>query len=91
MPDYAGMTSAETLKDYMERIKHYEQVYETLGMYSMVEFYLEVMLLHLGDEEGSWVKVTNAGKKVETNQISGFLPGRIVQVQPTVQYNASHY
>ncbi|KAG0478607.1 hypothetical protein HPP92_013326 [Vanilla planifolia] len=63
-PDYAEVADYETgLKDFKERLSNYEKVYEPV-------------------EEGSYIKmidmVSGRGGQIQINNISGYLPGRIV-------------
>ncbi|KAJ1699034.1 hypothetical protein LUZ63_007546 [Rhynchospora breviuscula] len=63
-PDYADEPDFEAgLRDFKERLNNYEKAYEPV-------------------EEGSYVKmidmVTGHGGRLEVNNISGYLPGRIV-------------
>ncbi|XP_078159910.1 6-phosphofructo-2-kinase/fructose-2,6-bisphosphatase-like isoform X1 [Carex rostrata] len=63
-PDYANEPDFEAgLRDFKERLKNYEKVYEPV-------------------EEGSYVKMidiaTEHGGRLEINNISGYLPGRMV-------------
>ncbi|KAF8725979.1 hypothetical protein HU200_020556 [Digitaria exilis] len=63
-PDYADQPDYEAgLKDFMERLANYEKVYEPVG-------------------EGSYIKmidmVKGQGGQLQVNNISGYLPGRIV-------------
>ncbi|PUZ64193.1 hypothetical protein GQ55_3G123700 [Panicum hallii var. hallii] len=63
-PDYADQPDYEAgLQDFMERLMNYEKVYEPVG-------------------EGSYIKmidmVKGQGGQLQVNNISGYLPGRIV-------------
>ncbi|KAK3140640.1 hypothetical protein QOZ80_5AG0403680 [Eleusine coracana subsp. coracana] len=63
-PDYSDQTDFEAgLRDFTERLKNYEKVYEPVG-------------------EGSYIKmidmVKGQGGQLQVNNISGYLPGRIV-------------
>ncbi|KAL5218880.1 hypothetical protein ABZP36_019564 [Zizania latifolia] len=63
-PDYAEQTDFEAgVRDFKERLAYYEKVYEPV-------------------EEGSYVKmidmVSGGGGQLQINNISGYLPGRIV-------------
>uniref|UniRef100_A0A0D3FH96 CBM20 domain-containing protein n=1 Tax=Oryza barthii TaxID=65489 RepID=A0A0D3FH96_9ORYZ len=63
-PDYAEQTDFEAgVRDFKERLAYYEKVYEPV-------------------EEGSYVKmidmVSGTGGQLQINDISGYLPGRIV-------------
>ncbi|KAK3151324.1 hypothetical protein QOZ80_3AG0244430 [Eleusine coracana subsp. coracana] len=63
-PDYAEQTDFEAgVQDFKERLAYYEKVYEPV-------------------EEGSYIKmidmVSGSGGQLQVNNISGYLPGRIV-------------
>ncbi|KAK8467122.1 hypothetical protein PHAVU_008G259400 [Phaseolus vulgaris] len=63
-PDYAEVPDFEAgLRDFKERVANYEKVYETV-------------------EEGSYIKMIDMasghGGQIQVNNISGYLPGRIV-------------
>lgn len=63
-PDYADESDYETAhKDFKDRLANYEKVYEPV-------------------EEGSYIKmidmVSGQGGQIQVNNISGYLPGRIV-------------
>ncbi|KAK3147541.1 hypothetical protein QOZ80_3BG0283600 [Eleusine coracana subsp. coracana] len=63
-PDYAEQTDFEAgVRDFKERLSYYEKVYEPV-------------------EEGSYIKmidmVSGSGGQLQVNNISGYLPGRIV-------------
>ncbi|GJP82418.1 hypothetical protein CLOP_g12679 [Closterium sp. NIES-67] len=63
-PDYTSMADAETaLNDFRSRLDNYQQVYEPV-------------------EEGSYIKLINmvsgSSGQLQVNNISGYLPGRIV-------------
>jgi len=60
-PDYALMDPEEAVRDFRERIAHYERVYEALD-----------------ESEGSFLRIIDRGRRVEMNQIDGYLPARIV-------------
>ncbi|XP_020236468.1 6-phosphofructo-2-kinase/fructose-2,6-bisphosphatase isoform X2 [Cajanus cajan] len=63
-PDYADVPDFEAgLRDFKERVANYEKVYETV-------------------EEGSYIKMIDMasghGGQIQVNNISGYVPGRIV-------------
>lgn len=62
-PDYEGMDSEKATKDFMERIKKYEQVYETLDEH---------------DSDLTYVKVVNVNAQVIINRIQCYLESRII-------------
>jgi len=63
-PDYAGCEEKEVVKDFIARIRHYEELYETVDL----------------DKEGllSFIKIINVGQKFLVNLISGYLQSRAV-------------
>jgi len=69
MPDYEGMEEKEAVDDFNNRREHYKKLYETLT--DSVE---------TGERDLSWIKIVDAGRSVSTNNIHGFLPGKIVQL-----------
>ncbi|GAA5916824.1 hypothetical protein JCM6882_006363 [Rhodosporidiobolus microsporus] len=62
-PDYDGQPPEEAERDFRERIKHYEESYETLDS--------EL------DKEMTWCQMVNVGKQVTVNRIDGYLQSRI--------------
>lgn len=62
-PDYIHVTQEEALKDFRERLKNYEAVYETLDS---------------TDSEKSYIKLINVGRQVLANNIRGYLQSLIV-------------
>lgn len=63
-PDYAGMSPEKAKADFLKRIQHYEQAYESLDA--------------RGDEQHlSYCKVIDVGRSVTVNQIHGYLESRI--------------
>jgi broad specificity phosphatase PhoE len=65
MPDYEGIDEASAVEDFKKRIEHYRKVYEPMDIE--------------GDADLAWVKITDGGRHISMNNISGFLPGRLVQ------------
>ncbi|SNX84336.1 probable FBP26 - fructose-2,6-bisphosphatase [Melanopsichium pennsylvanicum] len=63
-PDYAGMTPEDAKRDFLARIKHYEDTYEPLNNDG-------------SESDYSYVKVTDVGKSVTINRIQGYLESRI--------------
>jgi len=64
-PDYVNIPRDQAIKDFKERIRNYEKIYETLAE----------------EEEArdvSYVKIINIGKKVITNNIHGYLQSHCV-------------
>jgi len=64
-PDYQGMEPAEAVKDFSNRIEHYRKYYHTI----------EDSELTLNE---GYIKLIDTGKKTVTNNIAGYLPGRLV-------------
>lgn len=64
-PDYKGMRKDEAVKDFMQRIKNYEEHYETLDEITV-------------DSNRSFIKVYNCGKRFLINKISGHIQSKIV-------------
>lgn len=63
-PDYAGMSPEMAKKDFLERIKHYEEGYESVDA--------DETESHL-----SYCKIYDVGRAVTVNQIHGYLESRI--------------
>ena len=63
-PDYKNMDREEALDDFLQRIGHYKNIYETM----------------LEEHEGdlSFMKIVNAGEKLIVNRHEGNLQSRIV-------------
>jgi len=64
-PDYAGMDPEQAADDFMKRINHYQDAYETIGF----------------DESESkmpYVKLINVGNQFIVNMIKGYMQSRIV-------------
>lgn len=63
-PDYAGMSPEAAKEDFLKRIKHYEETYESVDAH--------------GDEKDlSYCKITDVGRSVVVNEIHGYLESRI--------------
>ena len=60
-PDYSEREPEEAMRDFVQRIGHYERVYEPVA-----------------EDEGSFVRTIDMGRRMEINRIEGFLPGRLV-------------
>ncbi len=60
-PDYAHLDPEQAVRDFRQRIAHYESAYQTLD-----------------ESEGAYVKIADRGRRVEMNEIDGYLPARIV-------------
>lgn len=64
-PDYKGRDPEEAVKDFQDRIKNYEKVYQSMNAD--------------GDEKDlSYTKITNVGASVMINQVKNYLQSRIV-------------
>lgn len=64
-PDYIGMDPDLAKKDFKERIKNYEKVYETIGEEE--------------EKQGiAYIKIIDVGSKVIANRIKGYLPSQCV-------------
>ena len=62
-PDYAGQDPAEAAKDFRNRIRNYEKVYQTIDE----------------DESNlTYLKIMNVGKQVIINKIQDYLQSRVV-------------
>nr|CAG4714819.1 unnamed protein product [Naegleria fowleri] len=63
--DYKGVPSEEAVKDFIQRMKAYEKVYETI----------------CDEKEGklSYIKMINVGNKFILNRIGGYVPGKVNQ------------
>ena len=63
-PDYVNMDTEQALDDFLKRIDHYKDVYETMEE----------------EHEGhlSFMKIVNAGEKLIVNRHQGNLQSRIV-------------
>ncbi|KAI1156450.1 6-phosphofructo-2-kinase-domain-containing protein [Nemania diffusa] len=65
-PDYAGKDPEASLADFRARVEHYEKAYEPLG---------------LAEEKQrlSFVQMTDAGRKMDTHLIRGYILSQIVE------------
>ncbi|KAJ0407411.1 hypothetical protein ATCC90586_003821 [Pythium insidiosum] len=65
--DYAGRDPEQALADFMQRVREYEQVYQTVED---------------GEDDGDacYVKVYNAGEKIQARFCQGFLQSHIVSL-----------
>lgn len=61
-PDYMGTDPQKAVADFLERIKAYESVYQTIS----------------GSESMSYLKIINAGEQVVVNAIASYMESRIV-------------
>eukprot|EP00158_Paraphelidium_tribonemae_P004002 Partr_v1_DN26519_c0_g1_i1_m3932 putative 6phosphofructo2kinase len=64
-PDYVNVDAETAAADFISRIKHYEDAYESINC-SMTETFL------------SYIKLIDVGSEVVINQIHGYLQSRIV-------------
>lgn len=62
-PDYQGQDPEEAAKDFRDRIRNYEKVYETIGE---------------DESHITYVKLINVGHQVIINQIQDYLQSRVV-------------
>ncbi|ODQ79986.1 hypothetical protein BABINDRAFT_161640 [Babjeviella inositovora NRRL Y-12698] len=72
-PDYVTMNKAKALTDFKERLQNYERAYETIDPELETANEGEA-----GEDDLSYVKVINAGKKVISYNIKGFLSSQAV-------------
>ncbi len=63
-PDYVKYKEDEVVRDFCARIKHYEDLYETLDEETESDF--------------SFLKIFNAGEKVLVHKHEGHIQSRIV-------------
>merc|ERR1712137_847418 len=61
-PDYTTFDPETVIKDFTERIKHYEEAYETLQR----------------EENLRFIKILNVGRQIVANRITGFVPAKIM-------------
>ncbi|KAL9649757.1 hypothetical protein ABK040_009572 [Willaertia magna] len=64
--DYKGVNPVDAIKDFIQRIKAYENAYETI----CDDF----------ESKLSYIKMIDVGKKFILNRIGGFLPGKVLNV-----------
>jgi len=63
-PDYKGVEANEAITDFLERIKHYEDIYEPISEEDEAHF--------------SYIKLFNAGEKYVIHKHEGYLQSKIV-------------
>lgn len=63
-PDYEGMDTAVALEDFLKRIEHYKQEYETLD--------------YKHDKDISFIQIFNQGERFIVNKLAGHLQSRVV-------------
>ena len=63
-PDYKGMDTDEAVKDFKQRICHYEMAYESID--------------EEGDKDLSFIKIFNQGEKFLVNKVQGHVQSRVV-------------
>lgn len=74
-PDYLDVDPQAAVDDFMQRIKHYEDGYETIT-----------------PEEGlSFVKTINVGTQFVINEITGYLPSRVVYFLMNLNISATSF
>lgn len=83
--DYVGKSAEESIRDFRQRVAHYEAMYETLdGERTFGR-----------EKDRSWLKIVDS-KRFVINNIRGYMPARIIQyvtnlhVHPHVFYLARH-
>eukprot|EP00834_Sanchytrium_tribonematis_P002779 NODE_93_length_21530_cov_0.700387.p6 type:complete len:400 gc:universal NODE_93_length_21530_cov_0.700387:2190-991(-) len=64
-PDYINMEPEAAMKDFQQRMENYEKVYQPIGDYEE-------------NNNLSYVKVINVGRKIIAHNIQGFTPSQIV-------------
>ncbi|RMZ82517.1 hypothetical protein DV737_g1972, partial [Chaetothyriales sp. CBS 132003] len=62
-PDYVGQDPEEAARDFRDRIKNYERVYQTIDE---------------SEKHLTYVKITNIGHQVTINQVQDYLQSRLV-------------
>jgi 6-phosphofructo-2-kinase/fructose-2,6-biphosphatase 2 len=63
-PDYKGVEAEEAITDFLERIKHYEDIYEPISEETENHF--------------AFIKIFNAGEKYVIHKHEGYLQSKIV-------------
>jgi len=63
-PDYKGVEADEAITDFLERIKHYEDIYEPISEQDESHF--------------AFIKIFNAGEKYVIHKQEGYLQSKIV-------------
>jgi len=63
-PDYKGVEADEAITDFLERIKHYEDIYEPISEQDEAHF--------------AFIKIFNAGEKYVIHKQEGYLQSKIV-------------
>ncbi|KAK3750513.1 hypothetical protein RRG08_053882 [Elysia crispata] len=63
-PDYEGMDTSVALEDFLKRIEHYKQEYETLD--------------YKHDKDISFIQIFNQGERFIVNKLAGHLQSRVV-------------
>lgn len=63
-PDYKGVEAEEAITDFLERIKHYEDIYEPIS--------------EEDENQYSFIKLFNAGEKYVIHKHEGYLQSKIV-------------
>jgi 6-phosphofructo-2-kinase len=75
--DYKDMDPKVALADFMKRVREYEAVYEPLAMDGAKD----------AEEELSYIKLYNVGRKVVLNRCYGFLVSQIVTILQNFHIN----
>lgn len=68
-PDYKNMDRDAALKDFTERLRNYEQAYETIDEYKERKVF---------KKDIQYVKMINTGRKIITYNIQGFLASQTI-------------
>ncbi|XP_061178710.1 6-phosphofructo-2-kinase/fructose-2,6-bisphosphatase 4-like isoform X2 [Saccostrea echinata] len=63
-PDYIGMNKDEAVEDFMRRIEHYNNMYESLD--------------HNKDKDLSYIQIFNQGERFLVHKLAGHLQSRVV-------------
>ncbi|KAL8603347.1 hypothetical protein ACOMHN_039710 [Nucella lapillus] len=63
-PDYVGRDKNEAVVDFLQRIEHYRETYETLDCQA--------------EQHLSYIQIINQGQRFIVNQLAGHLQGRVV-------------
>lgn len=70
-PDYKDKDQEVALKDFRTRLQNYERAYETIDE-EEEQYYDNI------DENLQYIKIINAGKKITSYNISGFLSSQVI-------------
>jgi 6-phosphofructo-2-kinase/fructose-2,6-biphosphatase 2 len=73
-PDYVNMDPDTAADDFVNRIKHYEEAYETIDGEESGRIDTDP----LSEHNSSYIKLINVGSQFIINKIKGYLQSRIV-------------